>query len=374
MPFDVQISLQRLLTALIVVIVPLTIVGLYLTSSSDTRLQQNVGAHFKTIAQADSALASQFFSDRLGSVRAITAERSIVDAITAADRSHERLGENAITARIQKVEQEWDTPRGDSLVKEMLSSPASGWLQHQRTLNPRLLKIIVADETGVAVAATDKPLRYTQADKEYWPAITQNKDAVSVTDVRYDERSRSNYVEIDVPVLEESSGRFIGAVSALLDISDLFSILNRQQVGRTGRTLLVKDDGTVISAPSVTPELKLKAEEFSAVHEALHTLEGRETGFVAAALKNGNRIVGFADTGLKRSYPNLSWLILVSQEEREALAPVRTLGRFALLMVVLGVLMLTLLLAYFSMHRQQELTAVEVLRRQETGQGRAASA
>lgn len=374
MPFDVQISLQKLLTGLVVVIVPLSIVGLYLTSNSDTNLQQIVGASFKTIAQADSALASQFFSDRLGNVSAVAAERSIVDAIAAGNRSHEHMGEEAIAARIQKVEHEWDTPQGDSLVKEILSSRASGWLQDQRILNPRLLKIIVADKTGAVVAATDKPLHYTQADKDYWQAIAQGKGVVNVTDVRYDERNRSNYVEIAVPVLEESSGRFVGAVSALVDISGLFSILNQQHVGRTGRILLVKDDGTVVSAPNVTPELKLKAEEFSAVHDALSTLEGRETGFIAAAMKHGNRIVGFADTGLKHSYPNLSWLILVSQEEREALAPVRTLGRFALLMVVLGLLMLTLLLAYFSMHRQQELIAVEVLRSRESGQGRAASA
>ena len=39
--------------------------------------------------------------------------------------------------------------------------------------------------------------------------------------------------------------------------------------------------------------------------------------------------VGFADTGLKHSYPNLSWVILMSQDQREALAPVRALGRFA---------------------------------------------
>jgi hypothetical protein len=373
-PFDVQVSLQKLLTGLIVVIVPLSIVGLYLTSNSDTNLQQIVGASFKTIAQADSALASQFFSDRLGNVSAVAAERSIVEAIAAGNRYHEHMGEEATAVRIQKVEHEWDTPEGDSLVKEMLSSRASAWLQYQRFLNPRLLKIIVADKTGATVAATDKPLHYTQADNEYWQVVAQGKGAVNVTDVRYDERNRLNYVEIDVPVLEESSGRFIGAVSALVDISGLFSSLNRQQVGRTGRILLIKDDGTVVSAPNVTPELKLKAEEFPAVHDALSTLEGRETGYVATVVKNGNRIVGFADTGLKHSYPNLSWLILMSQDEREALAPVRTLGHFALLMVVLGVLMLTLLLAYFSMHRQQELTAVEVLHSQKPGQGKAASA
>jgi Cache domain len=372
-PFDVHISLQKLLTGLIVVIAPLSVVGLYLTSNSDTNLQQNVGAHFRTIAQADSALASQFFGEVLINVSAVAAEGRVLDAIAAANRSNERTSAEAVAARSQKAEREWDTPEGDSLVKEVLSSPVSGWLQHHRTLNPRMLKIIVADENGAAIAATDKPVTYTQGDKESWQTIALGKGSVHVTDVRYDERNRLNYVEIDVPVLEESSGRFIGAVSALVDISGLFSILNRQHVGRTGRILLVKDDGTVVSGPNVTPELKLKADEFPAVHDALGTLEGRETGFVAAALKSENRIVGFADVGLKHSYPNLSWLILVSQEEQEALAPVRSLGHFALLMVVLGLLMLTLLLAYFSMHRQQELTAVEVLPSHASGQGRASA-
>jgi len=59
----------------------------------------------------------------------------------------------AIAARIQKVENGWDSPDHDSLVKEMLSSRVSRWLQHQRTLNPWLLKVIVADETGATVAA-----------------------------------------------------------------------------------------------------------------------------------------------------------------------------------------------------------------------------
>ena len=373
MPFDVHISLQKLLTGLIVVIVPLSVVGLYLTSNSDTNLQQSVGAHFRTIAQADSAIASQFFGDVLSSVSAVAADGRIVDAIATTNRSHNHISAETIAARSQRAEREWDTPEGDSLVKEVLSSPVSGWLQHYRTLNPRLLKIIVADENGAAIGATDKPVTYTQADKESWETIARGKGSVHVTEVRYDERNRLNYVEIDVPVLEESSGRFVGAVSALADISGLFPILNRQHVGRTGRILLVKDDGTVVSGPNVTPELKLKAEEFAAVHDVLGTLEGREAGFVTAAMKSENRIVGFADVGLKHSYPNLSWLILVSQEEREALAPVRSLGHFALLMVVLGLLMLTLLLAYFSMHRQQELTAVEVLPSRGSAQGRASA-
>src|SRR6516164_142997 len=138
-------SLKKLLTGLIVVIVPLSMVGLYLTSNSDTNLQQSVGAHFRTIAQADSAIASQFFGDVLSSVSAVATDGRIVDAIATTNRSHSHISAETIAARSQRAEREWDTLEGDSLVKEVLSSPVSGWLQHYRTLNPRLLKIIVAD-------------------------------------------------------------------------------------------------------------------------------------------------------------------------------------------------------------------------------------
>jgi hypothetical protein len=63
----------------------------------------------------------------------------------------------------------------------------------------------------------------------------------------------------------------------------------------------------IISAPNVTPALKLKSDEFAAVRDALGTLEGRQTGYVTAVMKGGNRLVGFAETGLARTYPKLDW-------------------------------------------------------------------
>jgi hypothetical protein len=148
----------------------------------------------------------------------------------------------------------------------------------------------------------------------------------------------------------------------------------RQQLGRTGRILLVKGGGIIVNGPNVTPDLRLTSEEFTAVRDALGTLEGRQSGHLTAAMNSGARIVGFADTGLKRSLPNLDWLIVVSQSEREALAPVRTLEHFAFLMVVLGLVMLTAFFAYFWTHREEELADLEVLETQRPSPGKAASA
>ena len=49
--FDVRISLQRLLVGLILSIVPLSILGFYITGYSEKALELAVGSHFKIITR-----------------------------------------------------------------------------------------------------------------------------------------------------------------------------------------------------------------------------------------------------------------------------------------------------------------------------------
>jgi hypothetical protein len=358
---EVRVSLQKLLIALVAIIVPLNFIGLYLSSESVASLEQAIGTHFKTIAQADSATALQFVNDRVIDVGTISMEPAVMDAVVRANRSYEHVSDAATSAKIGEIENNWDAPKVDALVSTMLSSPASRFLGHRREMDPRLLKVIVADEFGVPVAATDKPLHYAPVDKAYWQAVSaQGKGSVNVSEVLYDEQSRTNYIGIGFPVYDEDSRRFIGAVNALVDVSSLFSRFNQTQTGRSPRTAVVKDDGTVISAPNVTPSMKLKSEEYMAVRDALGTVQGRQAGYVVTTGRGGAQIVGFADTGLKQTYPNLAWFVIVSQDGREVLASVRTVGYFAILMVLVGLLMLTLLGAYFYLHRRQQLADLEV--------------
>jgi len=364
MPFDtmeIRFSLQKLLIGLILVIVPLSVVGLYLTSEADTALEQTIGSHFRSIAQTEGTATSQFINDRVLDVAVLARNPAMVDAITAAQRSRQGLDDAAITARVEKIESTWETPQPDPLVKAVLSSPTSQFLRHHREAEPRILKILVADETGATVAATDKPLHYVQPNEVHWQAVYGGgRGGIYVSEIRYDDQTKANYLQIGMPVREEGTGRFIGAVSALVDASSLLSRFQREEIGQTTRIMLVRDDGTVISAPNMDPSLRLKSDEYATVHDVLGTPQGRQAGYVVASMRGGNRLVGFADTGLKKAYPNLGWLILVSQDEREALAPLRGLGHFALLMVVLALLMLTLLTVYFFLHRRQGFEDIEV--------------
>jgi len=63
---------------------------------------------------------------------------------------------------------------------------------------------------------------------------------------------------------------------------------------------------------------------------------------------------------------------MVSQNEREALPSVRTLGYFAILMVAVGLLMVTVLGAYFFLHRKQQMADIEMATTEEQSKGEAA--
>jgi hypothetical protein len=378
MPFDtleIRISLQKLLIGLTLVIVPLSFVGLYLASQAEASLEETLGTHFRSIAQSEGMATSQFINDRVLAVAALASNPGVADAITAAQQFRKGLDDSALKARVGKIEGTWETPQVDPLVKEMLRSPASQVLRRHREADPRILKILVADETGATVAATDKPLHYVQPNEVYWRAVYgEGRGGTYVSEIRYDDQTNANYLQIGVPVLEEGTRRFIGAVNALVDVSSLLSRFQRAEVGETARIMLLQDDGTVISAPNMDPSLRLKSDEYATVRDALATPQGRQAGYAAASMRGGDRIVGFADTGLKKAYPNLGWLVLASQDEREALTPLLSLSRFALLMVVFALLMLTLLTVYFFLHRRQRFEDINVQAAEEPPRSGAAAA
>jgi len=219
-----------------------------------------------------------------------------------------------------------------------------------------------------------KTLDYHQADEEYWQNIyAQGRGAISVTDILYDEATKSNYIGVGVPVFEEGSSQLIGTLDALVDVSSMFPIVNQVQIGSSGRTILVKEDGTVISAPHVNLAMKLKSDEHAAAQEALRTSQGREIGYVVADIRgSGQNLIGFADTGLKKNFDKLGWIVLVCQNTSEAFAPIRTVERLLAFMSLLGLVMVIMVAAWFALHRKQPLTEIGDLRT-EKGTGASAS-
>ncbi len=360
---ELRISLQKLLIGMVLVIVPLSIIGVYITHRSERNLEQAVGAQHHSVAESLSTTINRFVSDRVIDCNVIASEQPVIEAIMASNKSYQGTSDAAIKERIDHRRSNWSGAGPDPALKTILESPASRTLRRHREVDPRFLRITVADQRGATVAATDKPADYLQSDEDYWPAVyAEGKGAVMVRKVLYDASSRSTYVGIAVPVLEEGTQQFAGSVYALVDVAGLLRQVARAQTGPATKIIIAKDDGTVVLAPGITLANNLKAEEHAAVRDALASAETRQTGYTLVDLRNGRRnIVGFADTGASSENLGLAMIVMVSQNIADAAAPVLSIGTFAWVMVVLALLMLTLTGVYVLLHRREDFEELEPL-------------
>lgn len=364
MPLDsleFRTSLQKVLIALIVILVPLTVFGFYIALQGDSYVRQSNGENFRSLTLTAAETTSDFITTRVKEVSMIANDPDAVQAVTTANRQYSNLSDDAVLAKITAIDQQWDTAEADALSAKILTSDLARHLRRLRELNPTTLKITLADVTGSTVAATDRPAHYAQTDRELWRALASGgSGSIHVSDLRYDDQNRLYYLTIAYPILQEGTGRFTGAVTATVNLCPLFAQLNRHQIGRTGRLSVVREDGTVIESPGVAPSMAIKSEEYAAIRDALGTLKGRHDGYIYATLANRKSyVIGFADVGLKEAFPSLPWIVLASQESEEVLGPVRSTVSFAVILMIVGLIMLSLLAAYVFLHTKQEIDDIE---------------
>ena len=341
MPVDrleVRVSITKLLLALIIVIVPLSIAGLIMAERSSNSLDNSVGSDFKTMAMLYSNDVSQYMRDRVNDIGALAQDPMIVNAATAGEGAAKAEGNN----------------------KGLLTSGASQLLRQRKITDPRLLSIVATDDSGKLVAASQQPPKLSYAQDPIWQAAFNNgQPAVRIGDILDDEFTKSSYVHVSVPIKDANSGASTGILTAAVSISDLLARFRQGPVGNGARAELVNDDGTVVSGPNADVFARVKSPQFEFVHDSLGSPQGRQSGWVMADLRNGPWIVGFANTGLKQHFSNLGWVVLVSQEEYQAAAPIRNLVHFAVVMVILALFMLTLLIVYYYLHRTQRFAHIE---------------
>ena len=99
--FEFRVSFKRLLIGMLLTVVPICLVALYAITQTDSELQRTIGTHFKIAAGATAYTVSQFIHDRVVDVRTMATEPSVLNVITAANRTYPRMSEDAITSRMK---------------------------------------------------------------------------------------------------------------------------------------------------------------------------------------------------------------------------------------------------------------------------------
>jgi hypothetical protein len=207
---------------------------------------------------------------------------------------------------------------------------------------------------------------------EFWQSVSLNKgQSAMVSDILYDDFTKSYYVNIASPILDPAAARSVGVLSAAVNMTQLLALF-QSPMSNGGRAVLVNDNGLIVSGPNSDVFAHVKSSEFDAVRDSLGSLQGRQSGWQITSLTNGSYIVAFAGTGLKQAYDKLGWFVMVSQDEHQATAPIRGLEHFAVIMVVLALFMLVLLCVYYFLHRTQRFEDIEQVA--PAGEGRSVAA
>ncbi|HYZ85757.1 MAG TPA: cache domain-containing protein [Bryobacteraceae bacterium] len=348
----IRIPATRVLLAMLILITPICILGLFAVSQANRAAEETVGAHFQSIAAGTASEIAAFVHDRVMDVGLLARDDSVIEAAQKGNARYGGLKEEQIGQAIQKIEAGWNTPAAEPVANAILNSPASRVARRHRDFDRRYLRITVTDARGATVAATHKTLDYYQADEDFWQKIyAGGRGGVNVTDVLYDEVTKAHYIGIGVPIQDEKSNAFLGAVDALVDVSALFAVTQRTPFGPTARLLLVKDDGTIIASPGVTRPLTSKSEDYSAIAEA-HGGRPPSSGFLVAHSGSARHLVGFASTELKQDYGNPQWYVISAQSADEAFAPLRPIVRLLLLISILGLASVTLFGVYVYLHQR----------------------
>jgi hypothetical protein len=340
---------RRVLTVFLFISLPILALGVALVLAiGQARLTDAAGRHLEDVALQTAASVDAYVF------------RSILDVSLLGRGPDLRRDAAAASARpvdqaaIEAADRGW-VQRTAALPEKtaILRSPTSRYLADLVAQDRVYREMLLTDRAGRLVAASGETSDYFQGDEDWWKAAAGNGSAprASVSDVRWDESTRTHAIEIAVPVVGPDSSEFVGVFKAVVDSRELLAAVGGVQLGTTGEAVLLRRNGTIVfSRATADPNARYVAADTLAERLAVppegDQLSGASFRFTPAI--GTTRVVGLAPSQLARSYPNLGWVVAVSQAEDELLQPVRMIGWYLLAVFALTAIGILLAATWFS--------------------------
>ena len=265
----------------------------------------------------------------------ITGELQSVSAQTAREMDlwvKERLYELRVFASSYEVSENLDriTRGGGAAAPARLTD----YLRSVRERFADYPELLVVNPQGEAVATTAR-----QAAPAHLPAnwaTTIRADNAVLGDAYRDGALGKDVVVFAVPIYQ-TGGRFLGALTAKLDLAAVHHLLRRFAAGATGRVYLITAGGQPLVGSEAEREALMQRHLDSAVVGRLLEHEGLPLEFTGL---QGDRVVASA-----KRVPHVEWAVLVQVPAAEAFRQVTRLRNVTVL-IVAGLLVGVGLLAY----------------------------
>lgn len=361
---EFRVPAKRLLLGLLITVVPISLVAIYAASRAGQQAQRSAGTHLESTTQSTAALVSEHLRAKVIEAALMASDAAVRDVVAASNQRFANLDGEALQKRLLELDESWNTPASESAVNAVLSNRAAVSLRRKLAIDPAFLRVTVTDGNGATVAATHKTLDYYQADEPYWQAIyAEGRGGISLTDVLYDEATKTYYMGVGAPVTDDNNA-FIGTLDALVEVSSLFPLVRRTELGAGGSAAVVTADGQVIvSSSGASVADRAVAPEFEAFEDAAASFRNRSAGhFTAEFPDRGETYVAFAGIGLGDELQQLDWMVVASQPAQELLAVASGTQILIMAIALLSLASVVFLAVYFQLHTQSDIEEIEDLR------------
>ncbi|MBF0276572.1 MAG: PAS domain S-box protein [SAR324 cluster bacterium] len=236
--------------------------------------------------------------------------------------------EEAVQALINSRDKEWmeaDEFQQIPLMDTLMKRPVSLHLQEIKSFYQKeygydvFAEIFITNQYGANVAQTGKTSDYRQDDEHWWQEGKAN--GIWVGDVAYDQSAEVYSLDI-ILELKDQEGQFIGMLKAVLNIQEIYQILNdlkNESKYQSYQVELISKSGEVIY-----PHENLSESSDYALKKSSHanTLP-MEIQFLIENSENGTETLNaFARSKGYRSFKGLEWIIVLSMNTSEIFKPV----------------------------------------------------
>lgn len=339
----------RVLSLFFLVAMPFVAFGSFIVvRMARSALQDSLGARVEQQALQTKLLVERYIANEVVRLRLLGLEP---DVRAAASRSAKETSPE----ETKRLEQAWAA--GDARLNEQLvASPLAARLRDLLAVDPGLRLVQVVDARGRLVATSGRAGRISSSETAWFKGVASDEAGrLWVSDIQR-AASGAAFLEIAFPVRDPGDGRWLGALRAVLDPTDLYSVLAPVRMGKTGHAQLIRaTDGMVLASDDSGRILKEKFPGFQFLQAAKQERRGfwvvpelKETTTSpegATVAIEPARIVGWSPVD---QVPNVQWLVTVEQDLAEALAPINGVTGF-LWIHFIGVFATVILLAvYFS--------------------------
>jgi PAS domain S-box-containing protein len=339
-------SLQhKIITAIVMVgLLPLTLL-LALTYVEERRaLREMTGANFKEVAVEAARRIEMEVSRGMNEAQQLATTPFLRTAVSEANRSYEGKDAQSIQGMIKDWQQRWRQRDKRSEFPLFINRIVTNYLIRWHDIRKSdYAGILVTDLQGALVVSSIPQVEYFYGKTPWWQAVVKGGSPRGyVSEIAFDPGFGTHVVVVGAPILDDTKGTVIGAVTILLRRDTIFHAVAEVTIGATGHAMLFSSDGVPVICPVLAPE------EHTVRPDLISALGGLKAGWtVAADDSHGSRnaLIGFAPVRFGESLAPGSlggkqWITVVRQDPRETYAPLAELVAKVLLygLLVLAVL------------------------------------